>query len=140
MTVSAKRLSLSYPKARDNLQKYFRVARTDSGTAKCVLPKGAIVTSCTVTQIDNATTAAGAFSVGWAGTANALINAISMPTTSVGQVGLGTAAGSAIVNGTALDSDKVITSTYTVGSSTAGGTAWVQILYFMPGPGELIDD
>lgn len=140
MTVPAGQISLSYPKPRDGLRKYFRVARTDSSTLKCVLPKGAIVVSCTVTQDAAAVTAAGAFSVGWSGSTTALINAISMPTSSVGQVGLGTAVGSQIIAGTPLDSDKNVICTYTVGSSTAGGTAWVQILYFMPGPGELVDD
>lgn len=138
MTVT--NVTMYAPKGRDGLRKYFRVARTDSSTVKCKLPKGAIVVACTVTQDAVAVTAAGAFSVGWSGATTALINAISMPTTSVGQVGLGTSVGSAIIAGTPLDTDKDVICTYTVGSSTAGGTAIVQILYFMPGPGELIDD
>lgn len=138
MTVAS--VTSSNPKARDGMRKYFRVARTDSSTAKCVIPKGAIIVSLTITQDAVAVTAAGAFNIGWSGAATGLINAISMPTTSVGQVGPGTSAGTNLIAGTPLTQDQVILSTYTVGSSTAGGTAWVQILYFMPGAGELIDD
>lgn len=138
MTVTT--VTMSNPKPRDGIRKYFRVARTDNATVKCRLPKGAIIVSLQVTQDAVAVTAAGAFSVGWSGAATGLVNAISMPTTSVGQVGLGTSAGAQLILGTALTEDKDIISTYTVGSSTAGGTAWVQILYFMPGAGELIDD
>ena len=122
------------------LCKYFRFARTDSGTAKCVIPKGAIIVSLTITQDAAAVTAAGALSVGWAGGTTQLLNAFSLPTTTVGQTGPGAAAGAYLINPTPLTEDKTILSTYTVGSSTAGGTGLVQILYVMPGPGELIDD
>ena len=51
-----------------------------------------------------------------------------------------TAAGTVAGQGTQLDSDKAVISTYTVGSSTAGGEGFVVIDYFVPGPGEAIDD
>ena len=130
--------SLSYPKPRNLLQKQFAVARTDSSTVKCVLPKGAVIADVEVFQNVNASTAAGAVTVGWTGDTDALLNAFSMATTAVGLVKAGTAIGSGMF--TVLDSDKQVLSTYTVGSSTAGGTGYVIVKYFMPGPGEGVDD
>ena len=128
----------SYPKSRTMVRKVFAVARTDSSTAKCVLPKGAVVTNVFVYQNVNASTAAGAVTVGWTGDTDAILNAFSMATTAVGLVKAGTAIGSGVF--AALDGDKQVFSTYTVGSSTAGGTGYVIIKYFMPGPGEGVDD
>jgi hypothetical protein len=140
MTVPVSRINLSYPKTRDGYRKYFRFGRTDSSTLKCVLPKGAIITSVLVTQDAAAVTGAGAINLGWSGATTALLNAFSLPTTSVGQAGAGAAAGSQLLAGTALTEDKQVICTYTVGSSTAGGTGFAQILFFLAGPGELIDD
>lgn len=130
-------VNLSYPKPRDLQTKIIEIARTDSSTEKCVLPKGAIVVDVEVLQEVDATTAAGAFSLGWSGATTALLNAFSMATTKVGLVKAGTAVGSAVCS-TPLTSDKMVISTYTVGSSTAGGTGKVIIKYFMPGSGETV--
>jgi hypothetical protein len=136
MTIGS--ISLSYPKPRELLSKIFPVARTDSSTAKCVLPKNAIIAGVYVIQTVAASTAAATFSVGWSGSTTAVLNGFSMGTTSVGYAASGTATGSGVA--TKLDSDKQIICTYTVGSSTAGGTGYVKIEYFVPGPGEAIDD
>lgn len=136
MTIGS--ISLSYPKPRELLTKIFPVARTDSSTAKCVLPKDAIIAGVYVIQTVAASTAAGTFSVGWSGASTAVLNAFSMGTTSVGYSPAGTATGSGVA--TKLTEDKQIICTYTVGSSTAGGTGYVKIEYFVPGPGEAIDD
>ena len=136
MTVGT--VGLSYPKPRELLTKIFPVARTDSSTLKCVLPKDAIIAGVYLLPMDNAATAAGAISVGWSGSTTALLNAFSMATTKVGYAAAGTATGASV--GTKLDSDKQVICTYTVGSSTAGGTGYVKIEYFVPGPGEAIDD
>lgn len=130
--------TLSNPKPRKFLTKIFAFARTDSSTLKCVLPKGAIIAAVDVHQTVAASTAAGAVTVGWSGDTDGVLNAFSLPTTSVGFTGAGAAFGSGW--GTPLDSDKQIISTYTVGSSTAGGTGFVLIHYFIPGPGEGLDD
>jgi hypothetical protein len=130
--------TLSYPKPRGIQRKIFAVARTDSSTVKCWLPKGAIVIGVFVHQTVNASTAAGAVTVGWSGDTDGILNAFSMATTAVGYVTAGTAIGSGV--NVPLDSDKAVISTYTVGSSTAGGTGFVYIDYFMPGPGETVDD
>lgn len=130
--------SLSYPKPRDTLTKIIPIARTDSSTAKCVLPKDAIVVGVYVIQTVAASTAAGAFNLGWSGATTALVNGFSMATTSVGYAPAGTATGASVA--TKLDSDKQVIATYTVGSSTAGGTGYVKIEYFVPGPGEGVDD
>lgn len=130
--------SLSYPKPRDALVKIFPIARTDSSTVKCVLPKDAVISGVYVHQTVNAATAAASINVGWSGATTGILNAFSMATTAVGYTTSGTATGSQV--GVKLDSDKQVIATYTVGSSTAGGTGYVKIEYFVPGPGEGYDD
>ena len=131
-------VTMSYPKPREIQTKIVPIYRTDSSTAKCVLPKDAVVTAVRVNQTSNAVTNTGSFVLGWSGTTSALVGAFTMATTKVGLVAPGTAVGSAV--GTKLDSDKQVIATYTVGSSTAGGEGYVVIEYFLPGPGESIFD
>lgn len=138
MTVT--NVTLSNPKPRTVLTKVVSIARTDSSTLKCVLPKGAVITGVRVLQVDNAATAAGSFVLGWSGATSAILSAFSMATTKVGLVQAGTSIGTVAGAATPLDSDKQVIATYTVGSSTAGGTGYVFIEYFIPGPGEAIDD
>jgi hypothetical protein len=61
-----------------------------------------------------------------------------MPTTSVGYAPGGTATGAQV--GVKLTQDQQVIATYSAGTSTAGGTGYVKIEYFVPGPGEAIDD
>ena len=129
-------VNLSYPKPRSLQTKVIGIARTDSSTEKCVLPKHAVIVGVDVFQNVAATTAAGAFDLGWTGDTDGILNDFSMATTAVGLVNAGTAAGTGVM--TKLDSDKVVLSTYTVGSSTAGGTGYVIIEYFVTGPGETL--
>lgn len=131
-------VTLSYPKPRDIRVKVVPIARTDSSTEKCVLPKDAVICGIFVHQTVAASTAAGAFNLGWSGATTALLNAFSMPTSTVGFAAGGSATGASV--GTKLDSDKTVLATYTVGSSTAGGTGYVVIQYFVPGPGEGLTD
>ena len=131
-------IGLSYPKPRSVQTKIIPIARTDSSTLKCVLPKNACIVGVHVYQNVNASTAAGSFSLGWSGATTAIINAFSMATTAVGLVNPGTATGSGVFS--PLTEDKAIISTYTVGSSTAGGTGYVTIEYFIPGAQEGVDD
>jgi len=131
-------VGLFYPKARELVTKVIPIARTDSSTVKCTIPKDAVITGLHVYQNVNASTAAGSFSLGWSGATTALISSFSMATTAVGLVNPGTATGSGIFS--KLTQDQVVLSTYTVGSSTAGGTGYVTIEYFVAGPGEQVDD
>lgn len=131
-------VTLSYPKPRDIQVKVVSIARTDSSTEKCVLPKDAVICGVFVHQTVAASTAAGAFNLGWSGATTALLNAFSMPTSTVGYAAGGSATGASV--GTKLDSDKTVIASYTVGSSTAGGTGYVVIQYFVPGPGEGLTD
>jgi hypothetical protein len=131
-------INLSYPKPRSLQTKIVPIARTDSSTEKCVLPKGAVIVSVNVFQDVAATTAAGSFDLGWTGDTDGILNDFSMATTAVGLVNAGTAAGTGVM--TKLDSDKVVLSTYTVGSSTAGGTGYVIIGYFVAGPNEAVTE
>lgn len=128
----------SYPKPRNIITKVVSIARTDSSTEKCVLPKDAVVCGIFVHQTAAAVTAAGAFNLGWSGATTALLNAYSMPVSTSGYAAGGSAAGASV--GTKLDSDKTVLASYTVGSSTAGGTGYVVIQYFVPGPGEGLTD
>ena len=131
-------VTLSYPKPRDVQTKVVSIARTDSSTEKCVLPKDAVICGIFVHQTAAAVTAAGAFNLGWSGATTALLNAFSMPTSTVGYAAGGSATGASV--GTKLASDKTVIASYTVGSSTAGGTGYVVIQYFVPGPGEGLTD
>jgi hypothetical protein len=127
-------INMSYPKPRDMLVKIVPIARTDSSTVKCVLPKDAVICQVFVHQDANAVTNTATFDLGFTGDTDGILNDFTMATTAVGFVAAGATAGSAV--GTKLDSDKQIISTYTVGSSTAGGTGYVYIHYFVAGPGE----
>jgi hypothetical protein len=130
--------NLSYPKPRGVQTKIVPIARTDSSTLKCIIPKDSIIVDVEVFQNVDAATAAGSFVLGWAGTTTGVLASFSMATTKVGLVKAGVSMGTGVF--ARLDSDKAIISTYTVGSSTAGGTGFVKISYFTPGPGEAVDD
>lgn len=130
--------SLSYPKPRDVLTKIISIARTDSSTAKAVLPKDAVVMNLIVVPTVVASTNAATWTVGWVGAPSALLNAYSVATAaSVGVFAPGTAAGTGIM--TKLDSDKQVIATFG-GTSTAGAIGYVIIEYFIAGPGEAVDD
>ncbi len=130
--------TLSYPKRRSTLQLVIPVARTDSATTKAWLPKDAVITGVHVLQNVDATTAAGSIEIGLGSDANGILEAFSMATTKVGLVNAGVSAGVSVL--TKLTADQKITSTYTVGSSTAGGTGYVIIDFFVAGSGEAVDD
>jgi len=135
---SSTQVGLSYPKARSLITKIVPIARTDSSTVKCVIPKDSVIVGVHVNQNVNASTAAGSFVLGWSGSTSAVLSAFSMATTAVGLVNAGTSLGAGTFS--KLTEDKAILSTYTVGSSTAGGTGYVVIEYFVAGPGEQVDD
>lgn len=135
---SSSQVGLSYPKGRDLITKVVPIARTDSSTVKCVIPKDAVIVGVRVNQTVDASTAAGAFDLGWSGATTAILNAFAMATTKVGLVQPGTAIGTGVFS--KLTADRAVISTYTVGSSTAGGTGYVVIEYFMAGSGEGVDD
>jgi len=129
--------NLSYPKPRNVLTKIVSIARTDSSTAKCVLPKGAVVMSIRCLQTSAAVTNPATWTLGWTGTTTALLNAFSAGTTSVGHALPGVAIGASVM--TVLDSDKQVIATFG-GTSASGGVGYVFIDYFQPGPGEGVDD
>lgn len=126
------------PKSRSIITKVIPIARTDSTTEKCWIPRDAIITGVFVHQTAAAVTGAASFNLGWPGATTALLNAFSMPTSSVGYVAAGTAAGTGLF--TRQDADRQVVATYSVGTSTAGGTGFVVIQYFVAGPGETVLD
>lgn len=130
-------VNISYPKPRSLMQKTFEIARTDSSTEKCVLPKDAIITEVVCYQTVNAGTNPATWTVGWTGDTDAVLNAFSAPASSVGLTTPGAAAGSGLY--AKLDTDKVVFATFG-GTSVSGGTGYVTIKYFVPGPGEGVTD
>ncbi len=138
MSIDPALVSLSYPKPRNLQEKIIPISRTDNNTLKTVLPKDAVVTGLFVYQNAVAVTANSTFILGWAGNTTGLINGFSMTTSGVGFAPVGTVAGNAFL--AKLGRDLPILSTYSVGSSTAGGTGYVIIQYFLAGPGEGVDD
>jgi hypothetical protein len=56
-------INLSFPKPRATQTKIFAVARTDSSTEKCWLPKDAVIVGVYVLQTTAAATAAATFDV-----------------------------------------------------------------------------
>ena len=130
--------TLSYPKRRSTLQLVIPVARTDSATHKAWLPKDAVITGVHVLQNVSASTGAGSFTVGLGSDADGILEAFSMATTKVGLVNAGVSSGVSVL--TKLSTDAPVTVTYTVGSSTAGGTGFVVIDFFVAGAGEAVDD
>ncbi len=130
--------TLSYPKRRSTLQLVIPVARTDSATTKAWLPKDAVVTGVHVLQNVNAATAVATFTVGLGSDADGILEAFTMATSKVGLVNAGASAGVSVLS--KLTVDAPVTVTYAVGSSTAGGTGFVIIDFFLAGPGEAVDD
>lgn len=135
---TAAQVGLSYPKGRDLITKIIPIARTDSSTPKCVLPKDAVVVGLHVYQATAAVTGAATFNLGWSGATTGLINAYSMATTSTGLANPGAQTGTSVF--TKLTADQVVLSTYSVGTSTSGGTGYVVIEYFVASSNEQVDD
>jgi hypothetical protein len=130
--------TLSYPKRRSTMQLVIPVARTDSATIKAWLPKDTVVTGVHVLQNVNAATATASFTVGLGSDADGILEAFTMATSKVGLVNAGASAGVSVLS--KLTVDAPVTVSYTVGSSTAGGTGFVMIDFFLAGPGEAVDD
>lgn len=137
-TFTSAQVGLSYPKGRDLITKIMKINRSDASTPKMVIPKDAVICSLHVYQDAVAVTGAGAYNLGWAGATTALLNAFSLPTTSVGLANPGAATGTGFM--TKLSQDQMLIGTYTVGTSTAGGTGYVIVEYFIPGGQEQVDD
>ena len=135
---TAAQVGLSYPKGRDLITKVIPINRTDSSTTKCVIPKDAVIVGLHIYQATAAVTGASTFNLGWSGATTSLLNAFSMGTSSVGLVNPGTNTGSGVF--TKLTQDQAILSTYSVGTSTAGGTGYVTIEYFLASGNEQVDD
>lgn len=130
--------NLSYPKRRSTMQLVIPVARTDSATQKAWIPKDAVITGVHVLQNVNAATATATFTVGLGSDADGILETFTMGTTRVGLVNAGTSAGVEVL--AKQTTDKPVTVSYTVGSSTGGGTGFVIIDFFIAGPGEAVDD
>lgn len=131
-------INMSYPKSRAIITKIVPLARTDSSTEKCVLPKDAVIMGVFVHQTAAATSNASTFDVGFTGDLDGILDGISFATTSVGYVAAGAFAGSAV--GTKLTADRVIVSTCTPGAGDTTSAGYAVIQYFMPGPGEGLTD
>ena len=130
--------NLSYPKRRSTLQLIIPVARTDSATVKAWLPKDAVITGVHVLQNVAAVTGSSTFTIGLGSDVDGILETFTMGTTKVGLVNAGTSSGVSVL--TKNTADQPITVSYAVGTSTAGGTGFVTIDFFVAGPGEAVDD
>jgi hypothetical protein len=137
-TFTANQVGLYYPKGRDAITKVMRINRTDSSTAKMTIPKDAVICGVHVYQDAVAVTGNGAYNLGWAGATTSILNAYSLTTAGTGLANPGAATGTGVF--TKLTQDQLLIGTYTVGTSSAGGTGYVAIEYFMPGAQEGVDD
>lgn len=131
--------TLSYPKPRATLTKIIPFLRTDAGTVKAWLPKDSIIIGVHIFQSSNATTGAASVSMGAPGSPSAFIASATLPTTGAPRLNNPDSAAAAGLF-TKLTADTAITVTYAVGTSTAGAEGYFVIEYFMPGPGEGVDD
>lgn len=129
---------LGYPKGRDLIIKIGSIARTDSSTPKLFLQKGAIVAYVMVHQQTVAVTANASYNLGWSGSTTALLNAYSLTTGGTGLAMAGTTVGTGVL-AVPLTADQQVIGTFTVGGSSAGGTGYFVVAYFVPGPGEVQD-
>ena len=138
-------IGFSYPKPRELITKFFKVSRTDTTAAqKTALPKFAIIAGAYVVggvASDAATTAT--ISFGSTTTATEYVSGYDVKTaaTATGYNPVGSKAVGAAF-GTPLATDLPVYAKYaeTGTASTTGGPWIVKLEYFVPGPGELVDD
>lgn len=144
MTVSTNQVGLNYPKARGGQEKFFKVSRTDTtASIKAALPKDAILMGSYIIGgvASNAGTAA-QLDVGTSATATELIAAYPLHTTAGEGYNISGiyAVGSAM--GVKQTADVMVYAKYTEsGTASSTGGPWiVKLEYFVPGPGEQVDD
>lgn len=134
-------VSLSYPKPRSTQNKLFAIARTDSATEKCWLPKDAIVIGAYVILSGACAGTTATVSIGYGGSVNELIAAFNCSTSDAGYHPVAAKAGTDVIAGTKQTADRLIKATYAAGDSgeTTGALGFVKLEYFVPGGGESID-
>lgn len=133
-------VNLSYPKPRSLQVKLIPIARTDSATEKCWLPKFAIVVGAEVILSGACAGTTATISVGYGGSVNELIAAFNVSTADAGLHPVTTKAGADVIAGTSQTADRLIKATYAAGDSgeTTGALGFVKLEYFVPGSGETI--
>ena len=131
--------TLSYPKARSVYTKIIPFLRTDAGTVKAWLPKDSVIIGVHIFQATNAAVGAASVSMGTAGSPSAFIASATLPTTGAPRLNNPDSAAAAGLF-TKLTADTPINVTYSVGTSTGGAEGYFVIEYFVPGPGEALDD
>lgn len=122
------------PSARNVLTKIGTIARTDNGTVKFGLPKGAFIAGIYIIQTAVAVTGNATVDIGITGDTDGLVNDFVLGTTSAGYAAGGATTGSAV--GTVLTADVDVVVTYAVGTSTAGGTGYFKVEYYIPPSGQ----
>lgn len=133
-------VTMSYPKVRDVYVKFIPIARTDSATEKCWLPKEAILVGAFVTLSGNCAGTTATISVGYGGSVNEVINAFNVSTADAGFHSVAGKAGADLIANTKQTADRLIKATYAAGDSgeTTGSLGTVRIEYIMPGGGETV--
>lgn len=128
------------PKPRDPLTKLFPIARTDDATVVGALPKDAIVIGAYVVLSGACAGTTATISLGYSGTAGAFVNAFNVSTADAGYHSVAAKAGSDLIAGTKLTTDKQLISTYAAGDSaeTTGSLGYIKVEYIVPGSGESV--
>jgi len=131
-------VNLSYPKPRSTQTKLFAIAREDSATEKCALPKNAVVVGAYVILSGACAGTTATISVGYGGSVNELIAAFNVSTADAGYHAVAAKAGADVIAATAQTADRLIKATYAAGDSaeTTGALGFVKLEYFVPGPNE----
>lgn len=144
MTVANGQVGLSYPKPRGGQEKFFKIFRTDTtASVKAALPKDAIIMGSYIIGgvASNAGTAA-QLDVGTTATATELIAAYPLHTAAgegynpTGAFAVGSAMGVKLTDTTNIYGKYTESGT----ASSTGGPWIVKLEYFVPGPGEQVDD
>lgn len=131
-------VTLSYPKPRSTQNKIFAIAREDSATEKCWIPKDAVVIGAYVILSGACAGTTATISVGYGGSVNELIAAFNCSTADAGYHPVAGKAGADVIACTKQTADRLIKATYAAGDSgeTTGALGFVKLEYFVPGGGE----
>lgn len=133
-------VSLSYPKPRESLEKFFKVLYTDTTAFNCgVLPKDAVITGLYVIghAVSGAVTSA-VIGLGTSTNANEILASYDVKTAATGE-GYNPAGAAAVGTAMAakLTADTPLYAKYTgVGGSDSGGPWFIKVEYTVPGAGE----
>ena len=133
-------VTLSYPKVRDTYTKFIPIAREDSATEKCWIPKDAIVVGAYAIISGACAGTTATISCGYGGSANEFVAAFNVSTNDAGYHSVGAKAGADVIAGTKQTVDRLVKATYAAGDSaeTTGALGFIKLEYIVVGGGETL--